>query len=288
MIKALFISDLHGSKQKYDLLFKKILSEKPAAVFIGGDLLGFTGLDSTFPASFDFFYDFLQPELQRLRTHLKKEYPQVYIILGNDDSKSHEDVLIDISTTGLLTYVHDRKVQFMGYSVVGYSYVPPSPFLNKDWEKYDVSQFTDVGCVSPEEGYRSIAVLTENLRFYTIKYDLDVLFKNSDMNKTICLFHTPPYQTHLDRAALDGKMIDYAPLDVHVGSIAVKKFIEKKQPYITLHGHIHESTRITGLWNQKIGKTFSFQGASETDDYAILIIDMENPQDAVRVVKQVL
>jgi uncharacterized protein len=288
MIKALFISDLHGSKQKYDLLFKKILSEKPAAVFIGGDLLGFTGLDSTFPASFDFFYDFLQPELQRLRTHLKKEYPQVYIILGNDDSKSHEDVLIDISTTGLLTYVHDRKVQFMGYSVVGYSYVPPSPFLNKDWEKYDVSQFTDVGCVSPEEGYRSIAVLTENLRFYTIKYDLDVLFKNSDMNKTICLFHTPPYQTHLDRAALDGKMIDYAPLDVHVGSIAVKKFIEKKQPYITLHGHIHESTRITGLWNQKIGKTFSFQGASETDEYAILIIDIENPQDAVRVVKQVL
>ena len=35
------------------------------------------------------------------------------------------------------------------------------------------------------------------------------------------------------------KMIDYAPLDVHVGSIAVRRFIESRAPYLTLHGHVH-------------------------------------------------
>ena len=286
MIKALFISDLHGSAQKYEYLFEKIRSEKPAAVFIGGDLLGFAGFDSVLPASYDFFYDFLKVELQKLKTELKGQYPEVYIILGNDDSKTHEATLLDISTTGLLTYVHERKVEFQGFTIVGYSYVPPSPFLNKDWEKYDVSQFTDVGCVSPEEGYRSIPVSSEELRFYTIKHDLDALFKKPDMSKTICLFHTPPYQTKLDRAALDGKMIDYVPLDVHVGSIAVKRFIEKQQPYITMHGHIHESTRITGSWKEKIGSTFCFQGAAESDESAIIIINLESPENAVRKTKR--
>jgi hypothetical protein len=33
---------------------------------------------------------------------------------------------------------------------------------------------------------------------------------------------------------LDGQMVDYAPLDVHVGSIAVRRFIERCQPIVTL------------------------------------------------------
>ena len=51
-------------------------------------------------------------------------------------------------------------------------------------------------------------------------------------------------------------MIDHIPLDVHVGSIAIKRFIEAKQPMLTLHGHVHESTRLTGNWQQHIGNTF--------------------------------
>jgi len=34
--------------------------------------------------------------------------------------------------------------------------VPPTPFLLKDWEKYDVSAYVDPGCVSPEEGYHRV------------------------------------------------------------------------------------------------------------------------------------
>jgi len=35
-----------------------------------------------------------------------------------------------------------------------------------------------------------------------------------------------------------------------VGSIAVRRFIEERQPLLTLHGHIHESARLTGDWRE--------------------------------------
>ncbi|MDO9577506.1 MAG: metallophosphoesterase [Candidatus Cloacimonadales bacterium] len=282
MIKTLFISDLHGSIRKYEFLFKKIRSELPAAVFIGGDLLGLAGFDNSshLPSPHYFFRDYLTVELEKLQAELKDRYPAIFVILGNDDPKSQETELIKMTESGLITYANEKKIQFHDYTVVGYSCVSPTPFLNKDWEKYDVSRFTDVGCVSPEEGYRSVSVDVDELRYHTIKRDLQTMFTNLDMTKTICLFHSPPYQTNLDRAALDGKFVDHVPLDVHVGSIAIKEFIRAKSPYITLHGHIHESTRLTGSWMEKIGKTISFQGASERKDLAIIKIDLENPGKA--------
>ena len=39
MSLCFFVSDLHGQLNRYQVLFSKILEEKPAAVFLGGDLL---------------------------------------------------------------------------------------------------------------------------------------------------------------------------------------------------------------------------------------------------------
>ena len=69
----------------------------------------------------------------------------------------------------------------------------------------------------------------------------------------------PPCDTLLDRAALDEKMIDYVPPDVHVGSIAIQRFIEERQPGLTLHGHVHESARLTGQWQQRFGRTVALR-----------------------------
>ncbi len=282
MIPALFTSDLHGSKKKYEFLFDKILTIKPAVVFLGGDMMGFAvKLQSVaIPTGEDFLYDYLAMNLQLIRDELKNEYPVIFVILGNDDPKRHEAALLDISTTNLLTYVNEQKANFQAYNVIGYSYVPPTPFLNKDWEKYDVSRFVDVGCVSPEAGYRSIPVSVDELRFFTIKRDLEKLFADVDLSRTICLFHSPPYKTKLDRAALDGVLVDHALLDVHVGSIAIKEFILTRSPYLTLHGHIHESSRITGNWKEKIGDTICFQGATERDENGIILFDLDDPNTA--------
>jgi Icc-related predicted phosphoesterase len=70
---------------------------------------------------------------------------------------------------------------------------------------------------------------------------------------------------------------------VHVGSIAIKSFIEERQPLIILHGHIHESTRITGHWKELIGKTFAFNGSHDGPELAVVKFNPENPSDSKRI-----
>ena len=94
--------------------------------------------------------------------------------------------------------------------------------------------------------------------------------------------HAPPYDTHLDRAALDGKSIDHVPIDVHVGSIAVRRFIEARQPLLTLHGHVHESARLTGSWRERIGRTWCLSAAHDGPELALVRFDPEDPGGAVR------
>ena len=52
-----------------------------------------------------------------------------------------------------------------------------------------------------------------------------------DVQDFILVYHTPPVQTSADRL-LNGN---------HVGSRAVRSFIEERQPLLCLTGHIHES-----------------------------------------------
>ncbi|MBU0528630.1 hypothetical protein KKF86_02590, partial [bacterium] len=108
------------------------------------------------------------------------------------------------------------------------------------------------------------------------------LVGDNKLSNTIFLFHTPPYKTNLDRAALDGKMVDHVPLDVHVGSIAVKRFIEKHQPTITLHGHVHESARLTGTWKEKIGKAHLFTAAHDGPELALVRFNKTHPENSTR------
>ena len=62
-----------------------------------------------------------------------------------------------------------------------------------------------------------------------------------------------------------------------------KRFIENKQPYLTLHGHVHESSRLTGVWKEKIGSTYCFQAANDSKELSIIKFDLDNPGRAVRV-----
>jgi Icc-related predicted phosphoesterase len=166
--------------------------------------------------------------------------------------------------------------------VYGYACVPPTPFQLKDWERYDVSRFVDPGCYPPEEGWRTVPVSESELRSSTIQEDLEKLAGGDDLRLGIFLMHAPPYDTHLDRAALDGKSVDHVPIDVHVGSIAIRRFIEARQPLLTLHGHVHESARLTGSWRERIGRTWAISAAHDGPELALVRFDPENPGGAVR------
>jgi Icc-related predicted phosphoesterase len=76
-------------------------------------------------------------------------------------------------------------------------------------------------------------------------------------------FHAPPYQTKLDEAPLLDEELNPiiqggSTVMVPVGSKAVRKMIEKYQPFLGLHGHIHESSG-----SLKIGRTYSVNPGSE-------------------------
>ncbi len=85
-------------------------------------------------------------------------------------------------------------------------------------------------------------------------------------NPTQAVFnlHVPPYDTNLDQAPeLDANLTPKLSLTggfkiVPVGSKAVRSAIEKYQPLLGLHGHIHESRAA-----QKIGKTMCINPGSE-------------------------
>jgi Icc-related predicted phosphoesterase len=152
----------------------------------------------------------------------------------------------------------------------------------KDWEKYDVSRYVDPGCVPPEEGSFSVHVNKKMLAYETIQKDIETLIEDADLSRSIFLFHTPPYKSNLDRAALDGKFYDHVPLDVHLGSIAVERFIKERQPMITLHGHIHESTSLTGEWKDTIGATICMNAAHNGRELALIRFDPDHPEKAAR------
>jgi uncharacterized protein len=269
-----FASDLHGSERRYESLLAAIGDERPEAVLLGGDLL-------PFQAQEEFTRD-LAGRFSSLRTRLGSRYPRVLLIFGNDDPRALEPVFAEYEAEGLWTVLHNRCTDVGAQRIYGYPYVPPTPFMLKDWERYDVSHYVDPGCISPEEGFRSVPIEASESRYSTIALDLERLAGADDLTRAILLLHAPPYQTKLDRAALDGKSIDHAPLDVNVGSIALRRFIEARQPLITLHGHVHESARLTGTWKDHVGRTLLLGAAHDGPELALVRFEPEPPHDATR------
>lgn len=278
-----FVSDIHGDKTRYHALFNEIEKKIPDCVLIGGDVFPHR-YDLKGSAENNFLHTFLIPELSRLKEKLQNRFPRIFLILGNDDARLYEQQIVEIEKkTNLWHYIHNKKVEIGNFNIFGYSFIPPTPFALKDWEKYDVSRFVDPGCMHPSEGFRTVEP-DFDLEYSNIKTDLENLTKDENLSRSIFLFHSPPYNTPLDRAALDGKMIDYVPLDVHVGSIAIQRFIEARQPLLTLHGHVHETTRLTGKWQTLIGKTYAFSAAYAQNALSIVEFDPNSPESAERTI----
>jgi Icc-related predicted phosphoesterase len=85
-----------------------------------------------------------------------------------------------------------------------------------------------------------------------------------DSSKAIFNLHCPPYKSGLDEApAIDAdmKLLHGGRALRPVGSTAVRAAIEKHQPLLSLHGHIHESKGAI-----KIGKTLSINPGSAYEE----------------------
>lgn len=267
---ALSAADIHGNTTQYEKIKALVAKKHIDVVFLSGDLLPKTGgtwtLDNkirTIQMQADFINDYFLDYL----TKLGKLAP-VYAVFGNDDFKSNYELVSEAripNVTFLDSEVVKLPIDGQDLYVAGYPYIGLTPFLHKDWEKWDIAPGSLPHKVYRTDGYSSqngehITVDRMNSSA-TIRDDLEKLARLSDPTKTIYVFHEAPYSTPLDMIAPDNKYIKGDQL--HIGSEAIREFIETKHPLVTMHGHIHETFAESGDYKWRFGQSFALTAAND-------------------------
>jgi len=252
-MKFLYTSDLHGETHLYQELLSLAISSSSETLAIGGDLLPSLPptkqYEDMVPNQKAFIEQFLSPFFKRMLETTPIQ--QIFLIPGNWDLgypflfRETSENIIDL----------DQKSCRLknGYELIGYPFVPPTPFRPKDYEKMDdreapwPPQKNPCYIRSPDLADRLIPI---DPYLYlrgreTIKEDLDRRPPPLHPRRTIYLMHSPPFETPLD--LMQGRK--------PAGSRSIKTFVERNQPLLTLHGHIHESPELSGAYMARLGQT---------------------------------
>ena len=274
-MKILYTSDLHGKTDFYREIITYSKDEKIDTVILGGDLLPRRkhSLDSLKHQE-----NFIEREIHTFVSELKNESKiSVYLILGNNDWAATLPLFRELAEANLLFLLHDQKYNLTeDLAITGYPYIPPTPFSPKDFEKRDYKE-DPPKCTSihPVVSTAGRIRLTDELNYFakrsSIQEDLIDLHRSINRERMIYVMHAPPHNTLLDQMD-DGS---------HLGSKAIRDFIDIHQPYITLHGHIHESPAVTGTCWQKIGKTLSINSGQIAKRLSAVIFDPNRPAETL-------
>jgi Icc-related predicted phosphoesterase len=241
----LFTSDLHGQTALYEQVVAIAAAHHPRAVVIGGDLCPHAGGADGLQRQRLFLEGFLVEFARRIRE--ASPALELLLMMGNDDWAANADVL-ERHDGELWRLLHDRVMELDGVRVAGLSWVPITPFGLKDWERWD-----DGGDESPArlEGFVSHGGQLAPHRFDpaqkspTIAEALDALAARTPPAETVFVLHSPPRETRCDMIGARA----------HVGSRAIRSFVDRHQPPLVLSGHIHESPRVSSSYRDAVGRT---------------------------------
>jgi Icc-related predicted phosphoesterase len=155
-----------------------------------------------------------------------------FVMPGNDDPSSLEKVIEGAET---VESCDEKVVRFDGYQMLSLGYSNRTPW-NSPRE------------LDEDDLYERIVALAEQVE---------------DQSRAVWNIHVPPHDSQLDSAAeLDEDfnlvLIGKQPHVIPVGSSAVRETIERYQPLVALHGHIHESPGAT-----RIGRTLCVNPGSD-------------------------
>lgn len=267
---CLSAADIHGNITQYDKIKDLVAQNNISFVFLCGDILPKNGGTwtpdnkiRTIKMQADFINNYLLHYLAELG-----QITNVYAIFGNDDFKSNYHLAREANipnVTFLDGEVAKLPIADQELYVAGYPYVGLTPFLHKDWEKWDMEPGSVHHKLYRTDGYSS----ADGKHFAvdrtddpsTIRDDLEQLATLSDPRKTVYMFHEAPCDTPLDMIAPDNKYIKDDQL--HVGSVALRNFIENEHPFMTMHGHIHETFAESGDYKWQSGQSMSVTAAND-------------------------
>ncbi len=266
-----YSADLHGNKEHYSELLEIAGQKKAQAIIVGGDMLPHHGpFKYSLQEQEDFIFSYLEPTLRDFLA--KAPQTTLYAMLGNDDWGVGNTHLRRLSRKGVLRMLHGEKHEAGdGYELVGYAHVPPTPFTIKDGERRDlredpIDRQRCTACCSQDGKILAVDSIEYFVSVPSMEEELEWLPKPRDCRKTIYVMHSPPFKTSLDRL-FDGRW---------VGSRAIRAFIERHQPYLTLHGHIHESSEISGTYLDRIGETICINPGQSTEELYAAIFKVED------------
>lgn len=268
-MKILCTADLHGNMTQYKKLFSQAKKLNVDAIFISGDLTPKDAERRTPQKQADFLNTELIPEIKKFKQECNIE---IFLILGNDDFKANEDILKTYDGK-LWNYVNEKVIKFNNYSIFGYTNVPVTPFQFKDWEKVDSENVLEETYRKPFilEGVKStktnLSSKIINLQNRKDSIENDILKGIKNKENLILLIHAPPFNTNLD---LDKNK-------QHLGSIGVRKAIEKIQPILSIHGHIHETVYMSGNYVDKLGKTICVNPGNMFNEEKLAILEIDLP-----------
>lgn len=276
MPRIVYTSDLHGVIDLYRAAGDAAVRTRADALIFGGDLCPGTpsGASQRLPIEQP---EFLLYRLSHLLDMWKDAHPdlRIFAIPGNDDCQTIVPALEDLETNKLIENLHKVTRTLGDYTLMGLSYVPPTPFHLKDFERWDdapdrESDSYNYRCIiGTPRGFKVI----ENFETYldslpSINQEVQ-RFSVIDPAHTLAVIHAPPFNTACD-VLFDGR---------HIGSKAVRSWIEKTQPRLTLHGHIHESPKLSGTFFDRIGPTTVINPGCDHTRPHLVFIDLDNPTE---------
>jgi uncharacterized protein len=156
-----------------------------------------------------------------------------FVCPGNDDEMEVDDV---IRRSDLIELGEGRMVEIDGYTMISTGWSNHTP-----WNTHREETEEQLG-----ERIESMAK------------------QIPDPSRAIFNLHCPPFKSGLDEApAIDAdlRLLHGGRALRPVGSTAVREAIEKHQPLLSLHGHIHESKGAI-----KLGKTLSINPGSSYEE----------------------
>ena len=293
---------MHGNEIQYQKLVNYALQISADSVIVGGDIapkgdsvtVYLKKLKELSPDLFiamqRFFFEKRLPDLVR---PLKEKGIDLFLMMGNDDCAANYGLFEKGEEEGLYKIIHEKRLRLTDdFDIVGYSYVPITPFGIKDWEKFDLSDASSalnqdydkrkrsnynlVGSKSSKEGWSDFEFTSDMEKTDSIQKDMSSELFQQDPHKTVYVMHAPPNDTNLD-IIINGN---------HVGSFAEKLFIQQCQPYLTLHGHIHETVYKSGTFKQVIGNTLSLASGNHNvgKDLAVVVFDLYDLRSAKRLI----
>ena len=277
-MRILYASDLHGRVNLYEELTELAARSDARIIVLGGDLFptlipnpislinGRADFQDDLKGQFRFVEDYLVPKMRDFMSAHKGV--RLLYVPGNHDWIPVVERFGNMLTEAL--NIHARIVLLNGIAFFGYACVTDSTFWVKDYarrdrkdDSYVPSRFairsdTDKLVSSPGGEY---AMNKKSIEEELADVPLD------DPGRTICIFHCPPYDTGLDTLH-DGRPI---------GSRAIRSYLEGMQPGLSLHGHIHESPYMSGIYKTILGATLAANPGHGPDSLHALIFDAFDP-----------